>query len=740
MAAATHSPSVEPGRGKGANMPIGFASLWRAVKRYSLLMFVFTLLAASAGVLVYFFLPLPKMTGRIIYLVNTNQAGHLSPTVWNERDPANFRAFQVNTLTGRLVLNAALSEPGVASAPMLTKDPSIDGVQFLQSNMKVDFSTGAEHMRVTLEGDSADELLMILKAVNSAYMKEVSQKEMMRRRAKMETLNHLLTAQNERIKKLSGQIRAIITTGSTSEIQLEFQQRHYQNEMNAADSELSVLDRRKRELTLMLKTLEAEFKLPPNLRRPVDKEMVQPFVDNDPRVIAQVRKVNELTARMKAYDNLLKPGNPEPPTLAQARAEKTQAEAELKKMQLELFAGYRDQLKKELEKNEQQALENFKKQLDLIHDQQTEVMTQLKTVVGKLNELNGTMAATEGLQLEKKNAESIASRVNSELVTMETEMDVPTRVSMWEDAYVFPGIEGNRRVKYTVMAVAGFLILGLALAQWLEIRHRRIQSIDEITSGLGLQVLGTVPAMPKGGTAARSNWPHLLTEAVNTTRTMLLSGPGSAETRTLLVTSAMSGEGKTSLTTHLAVSLASAGRRVLLIDADMRRPAVHKVLGLESKPGLAEVLVGTANMADVCQACKVPGLHLLPAGTYSREAAAMLSTDRWQNILKEGSIGYDFVLVDSPPILPVADALALARNVDGVLISVMQDLSRYGAVQTACQRLTMVGAKVLGVVVSGVTSQGGYYYYYYYDERYSKPKANSEPIAPVEAAETPKPE
>jgi capsular exopolysaccharide synthesis family protein len=270
--------------------------------------------------------------------------------------------------------------------------------------------------------------------------------------------------------------------------------------------------------------------------------------------------------------------------------------------------------------------------------------------------------------------------------------------------------------------------MGLALVQWLELRHRRIQTLDEISSGLGLPVLGTVPAMPKGGVSARSNWPHLLTEAVNTTRTMLLSGPRAAETKTLLVTSAMSGEGKTSLTTHLAVSLAGAGRRVLLIDADMRRPAVHKVLGVSSKPGLAELLVATAKLEEVTVTTKVPGLHLVPAGTYSREAAHALSTERWANVLGEAAIGYDFVLVDSPPILPVADALAIAKNVDGVLISVMQDLSRYGAVQTACQRLSMVGAKLLGVVVSGVKTTGGYYYYYY-DERYSSPKESTKPEA-----------
>jgi capsular exopolysaccharide synthesis family protein len=717
-------------------MPIGLASLWRAIKRYSLLVFVFALLAAAAGVLVYFFLPLPKMTGRIIYLVNTNPTGVLNPNVWNDRDPTNFRNYQVNGITSRLVLNAAMSEPGMANLSFLEKDRSIDGVQYFQSNLKIDFNTGMEHMRVSLEGDSQEELLVALKAINLSYMRWVYEKEMVRRNEKLVKLQKLLEDQNSKIKNSSLKIQNALALGSADEFLLVHERGHISNLINSADTELDGLNRRRRDLQMLLTRIEGNLKLPRNMRTPIDREFVKGLVENDLNVIAQLKKLAGLEAEIRRYDEALKAGSPKPPMLLLLETQKTEATAKLNELRRDLPRAIEQQLQKDLDKNEKQVVENIDQQIKGIDEQKQAVVKEMKDAQQKLNDLNAAATSVEPMMLEKKNAEQISSRVNNELVTMVTEMGDLSRVSLWEDAYVFPGIEGNRRVKYTAMTVAGFLILGLALAQWLEIRHRRIQTLDEVTGGLGLTVIGTVPAMPKGGAAARSNWPHLLTEAVNTTRTMLLSGPGAGETKTLLITSAMSGEGKTSLTTHLAVSLAAAGRRVLLIDADMRRPAVHKVLGLESKPGLAELLTGTAMLAEVTQTTKVAGLHLVPAGTYTREAAAMLSTERWSNILKESAVGYDFVLVDSPPILPVADALAIARNVDGVLISVMQDLSRYGAVQTACQRLSMVGAKVLGVVVSGVTTQGGYYYYYY-DERYSKPNGNAVSAAPAVTVEPP---
>lgn len=709
----------------------------RAIRRYSLLVFIFTLLAITAGVLVYFFLPLPKYTGRVVYLVNSNPPHMLNPDVWRDRDPAAYRALQTNTILSRLhVLNVALAEPGVAALPMLTQkspnDP--DPVQFLQSNLKIDFDRGHEHMRVSLEGDDPEELKMIIKAIHNAYMKRVRADEYESRQKKYEALGRLKREQEEKIKATRQLVRNQLSTlGSSDEIAMQIRERSLHNRVGYNEAEMSRLLIRHRDLTQTLKRLESEMNLPVALRTPPSPELVEAYVENDPDVRALSSELAMNSNQLERYKGVIKPDQKPAPYIA-LEQKKAELEGKLKSLTGVRRQQYAQKIKEEMAKGAAAMIKSIKSQLDLIDEQRQVVNEEIKGIIKEMNAIKDQNARVEDLLTDINNAETIYRNVNKDLVTIQTEMQAASRINEWEPPHVFPGIEGNRRVKYTAMAVVAFLAMGLGIAQWLEIRHRRIQNVDEVTTGLGLQVLGTVPAVPKGGASSRSNWPHLLTEAVNTTRTMLLSGPNSEHTRTLLVTSAMSGEGKTSLTTHLAVSLASAGRRVMLIDADMRRPAVHKVLGLNSKPGLAELLIGTATMDEVTQATKIPGLHLVAAGTWSREAGASLATERFQSVLKEAAIGYDFVLVDSPPILPVADALAIAKNVDGVLMSVMQDLSRYGAVQTACQRLSMVGAKVLGVVVSGVKTSGGYYYYYY-DERYSKPAAEA-PVTNISVVAT----
>jgi polysaccharide biosynthesis transport protein len=749
MAPSTPTPHGDPGRAKPAGVPIGFGSLLRAVRRYSLLVFVFALLAIAAGAVVWFFLPLPKMTAQMVYFVNGTPPYKISANVFGEKDAASYRTQQANLFKNRFLLNAVLQEPGIATLLIFEQGGIQEPVDWLRNNLRVDWTLGPEHMRIVLEGDNQAELMAIMNAVKTTYEKKVAADEGNMRNMKLAEIEKLQQKYQLEIKNHRMRIRNnlnIAGGGASDPVVLAIEERFATAAVGSIDSEMVRLNALERDLSLQLTRIKSEMGLPKALVSPVTPEMVDSILENDPVVIGLTKRLSENTAQIQSIvEKLPLPVAPKdlkeapgkPARLLTLEKEKAEIEAELKKYKDTQRPLLRDHLK-EIAKQSREALKTrVETELTFVREKKQEVQKEMKEAFTKLTGLREQNEKVEDMKSMMLNYEKLVDKLNQSLVEMMPETDVLSRVQVWEPPYTFYGIEGNRRFKYTAMAVIGFLLLGLVLAQYLELRHRRIQNLDEITNGLGLKVLGTVPAMPKGGVNAGSNWPHLLTEAVNTTRTMLLSGPNATNNKTLLVTSAMSGEGKTSLTTHLAVSLANAGRRVMLIDADMRRPAVHRVLGLTSKPGLAELLIGLNQLSEVVQECKIPNLHLLPAGTWSREAAAALSSDAWPRVLHEASQGFDFVLVDSPPILPVADALAIARNVDGVLISIMQDQSRYGAVQTACQRLNMVGAKVLGVVVSGMKTVGGYYYYYYYDERYSKPNAHAAARAAEEAAEVP---
>ena len=171
--------------------------------------------------------------------------------------------------------------------------------------------------------------------------------------------------------------------------------------------------------------------------------------------------------------------------------------------------------------------------------------------------------------------------------------------------------------------------------------------------------------------------------------------------RVVMVTSATSGEGKTSLATHLAASLARAGHKTLLLDGDLRKPAAHRIFDLPLGPGFSELLRGETDLPEAVRPTQAPGLWLLPAGTCDNEALQQLAQDAVRRIIERLRPEYDFIVIDSSPVLPVADALLLAQYADGVLLSLFQEVSRLPKVYAAYQRLKMIRVRMLGAVMNG---------------------------------------
>jgi capsular exopolysaccharide synthesis family protein len=325
-------------------------------------------------------------------------------------------------------------------------------------------------------------------------------------------------------------------------------------------------------------------------------------------------------------------------------------------------------------------------------------------------------------------AEEMAKKVAGQVEALKVELGAPSRVSKLEDATVSDG-EGQRR-KMMMVGGAGFgacLCCLLGVGMW-EMRSRRIGTVEEVKKGLGMTIVGALPHLPgpgRGQPGGLESAPgeafqqRLLTESVDATRTLLLNRARAEGTRTLMITSADSGEGKTSLAAQLAASLARAGYRTLLVDGDLRSPALHALFGLGVAPGLCEVLRVEAPLAEAVQPTTLAGLSFLPAGTWDGLALRALARERGRGLFEALKVRFDFVVVDSAPVLPVADSLLLAQHVDGVLFSLLRDVSRAPAVYAAQERIAMLGVRVLGAVVNGVRGDHGTPY------RYSAPQAES---------------
>jgi polysaccharide biosynthesis transport protein len=265
--------------------------------------------------------------------------------------------------------------------------------------------------------------------------------------------------------------------------------------------------------------------------------------------------------------------------------------------------------------------------------------------------------------------------------------------------------EPGRWALKKVLLVSGLslflgLLLGLGWAYRTELTDRSFRKPDEIRQALGWPVLAHVPLLGEAGQEAGA-------EAFRAVRAALYLAPSADSQRVIQVTGPDRGCGKTTLTAHLAAAIAQSGKRVLVVDADLRRPCQHKIYGLGNDAGLTAVLAGRAAPQEAIQETPVPGLSVLPSGPRAPDPAGLLSSPRLKELLGSLRERYDYVLVDSPPLLAVTDPRVVAHHVDGVLLVLRLGRRSRPDAQVAKEALGAAGAGVLGVVVNGVPRRSG---------------------------------
>jgi polysaccharide biosynthesis transport protein len=340
-----------------------------------------------------------------------------------------------------------------------------------------------------------------------------------------------------------------------------------------------------------------------------------------------------------------------------------------------------------------------------------ELEAQLKGDVARLAEQSRsvTQAAVDlsSVQEEIAHAEDVAQRIGAELEILNVELKAPPRVRLMEEAEISHAKDEMRQVKMAGMAGLGAVAAVVGCVSFWEFRARRIDSADEVVRGLGLRLVGALPPLPEGDGSSGAGQAHarrqesLLVESVDAVRAALLHASATESIRVVMVVSALGGEGKTTLACHLAASLARAGRRTLLVDGDLRRPAVHRMFDLAEGPGLGELLRGEAGLEEVIAPAPATGLWVIPAGRCDTAAIRALAREELGQLLGRLRERYDFLVIDSAPVLPVADALQFGQHVDAALFSILRGVSRAPSVHAAYERLSSLGIRQLGAVVMG---------------------------------------
>jgi capsular exopolysaccharide synthesis family protein len=274
-----------------------------------------------------------------------------------------------------------------------------------------------------------------------------------------------------------------------------------------------------------------------------------------------------------------------------------------------------------------------------------------------------------------------------------------------------------------LLGLFGGAALGIGLAFFFEYLDNRIKLPEEMKQHLGLPFLGMVPALfdkVNRSPLINNGVPPNFLESFRGIRTNLLFSSADPGSRSIVVTSTGPSEGKTLVAANLAVALAQAGPRVLLIDADMRKPRVHMVFERPQEPGLSNVLVGTAKASESVHRTTVPGLWVMTAGMHPPNPAELLGSQRFKDFLASLGQHFEWVIIDTPPVMAVTDASVAAHVVSGVLFVVGAQLTSRHTARRAIEQLQHARANLVGGVLNRVDLQHhGYYYSTYYRRDYA---------------------
>ncbi len=613
-----------------------------------------------------------------------------------------FKENQLANMKSRAFLARVGNLPGVGNLPMMVGDKA--GVY--ESLLVIKFDS-PEMLHVIMNGDDKEQLRTLLSAFVQHYVLEAKEEEQSGLERQRKQLSDAKDEANKKIISINTQLQLDVNRNGVGEVGL--QKQLIVTEINRLTGEIGRLESEDVRLTAELSQIEGELKG----EVAIDPGSIVKVVELSDRVRLQVDAVAKLQAAYDKYGKQVQPGNLKLKLMREELdAAKLALDVERKTVSPELLKEIRDDRRKELLVSKQrftQAIVPIRAQLKAQKEAKVSQEGQFKNLgqgVGNVaantavanTELAPTIVLRDKLATQLSETESILSSQEP-------------RVSIQEDAIIAENYNLKQKVIFATGA-AGAAMLGILLTiSYLEWRHRRVDGVDQVVTELGMRVIGTIPAFPSraslrsGEASQKQSWRFILNESVNSTRTMLLHTAKTQQMQIILVTSAMQGEGKTSVSSQLATSMATAGLRTLILDCDLRNPSMHKLFDIPIAPGCSEILLQEIDIADAVQSTSVPNLWIIPAGQCNhRVIAALAQGQSLEAVFNRLRGQFDIIVVDSCPILPVADTLLVAQHVDGVVFSILQGVSQLPKVQDASERMTQLNIPLIGAVVNGIKS------------------------------------
>jgi capsular exopolysaccharide synthesis family protein len=703
---ALPTPANEPTAPVALTAPPNLAGLLRAVRRRWPIMLGLGLLGAAVACgVVWLVYPALYSTQSLIHLSSHNPHGGES-----EADFLNFQRTQTALLKSQSVLRAALEKPEVAELREVRSHS--DTVVWLQKSLVTDSLLGPEILRVSLAGENAEDIPVILNEITRVYLREYAKQELGRAATRTRQLqeNYRRIADNLREKRQRLSVREQQLGLDDPQVAQVRYQMAFQQLAAAQNQRLQVqLDREKAQEEHLI--LKAKLQAPDNV--PISTAAIEDELRQEPAIRKQLERLGAAEETLQRFRSVSNP-DARDGLLQGPLAERDAAQKALDAIREELRPGIEARLKVKAIDEMKAASARAEGQIALANGQERTLDRVVKTLESQVEGLRLSRGApervaadVEALRDEVTQTELVLKKIGDEVGTLAAEPPGGGRVTLLEAAEVPASRNVDRHFKVlggAALSVFGLIVLGIALVDF---RSRRVNAVEDVAQGLGLAVVGTLPRFdPDARIASFGSMPFIdmsdpCPDAVGAFTASFLHAARQDGLQVVMVASAVEGEGKTALAGQLAAGLARAWRRTLLIDCDLRRPKAHEALGVALEPGLCDALRGTIEFEQAIRSTHVNKLWMLPAGQWDSAALHGLSREEVSAFFARLRKHYDYVIINTAPVLSSAESLLIGRQTDAAILAVLRDVSRLPAVHAAYRRLTRFGVRVLGAVVLG---------------------------------------
>lgn len=681
------------------------------------LMIVITVLLAGPGAIAAWFLVPAKYTASadirfLATMPRVMEDGHKDTGAPYEK----FLNTQISLITGNTILSRVADDPGIRTLSCVTQAP--DALEFLKSLVAVRVQRSSEMVTVTCTLEDRDAARTILDKVISEYMKYALGAEST---AGGERLNILTKERDARQMELEAQLRQITALQSSVGVPLTGENgaldTHegdlYRENLIRAEEETSKAKSLLADLEAQIsqvKGLQDQCKTEPNT--PIYENGVEDRVSADPRVgalrqdLARREAALALTVERQVTDSPMR--KEEERRLATTRVSVATLERSVRSSVLDtMFAQY-EQQREGLAKTTQEADERV-----------TKLRQQLDEYSQRLQKATDRLAEMGEIQRKATETRTMLDEVRRQITEINLESKAAARVQLASQATVpMGGPDRGLRLMSIMLVLCISVAMGGGVGLLLELTDQQVRDPEDITRVTRLPVIATLPdACEDQETrnaevmliAADCPTSAMAEEYRRVLARVLYPEDCSVEVKTMAVASPTHGDGKTSLACNLAIALADASRRVLLVDLSVRQPCIENAFKLQPAQGLAELLRGDTVPEQAIRMTAFEHLCILGPGLDAEDLAGRLASREMVRFMEWAEEEFDHVIMDTPPTLVVSDAKFLAPLVDGVVIVVGSNISTLSMLRRCLREMELVGASMVGIVLNKVRStRGGY--------------------------------